>query len=143
MFKHILLPIDLNTEHSWARALPIAVQNCKAFGATLHLVTVVPDVGAHAAVAQFFPDDYEDRVLAQLKDELHAFSKEHVPEGVPVQHIIAHGSIYKEILEAAKKVGADLVVMAAYRPELEDYLLGPNAARVVRHAECSVMVVRD
>ncbi|MCG8509923.1 MAG: universal stress protein [Rhodospirillales bacterium] len=143
MFKHILLPVDLNSEHSWKKALPIAVQNCKAFGATLHLVTVVPDVGAHAAVAQFFPDDYEDRVLEQLREELHAFSRDNVPEGLPVQHVIAHGSIYKEILEAAKRVQADLVVMAAYRPELEDYLLGPNAARVVRHAECSVMVVRD
>ncbi len=143
MFKHILVPIDLNEEHSWRKALPIAVENGKSFGATLHLVTVVPDLGAHTAVAQFFPDDYEDRVLAQMRDELHAFSKANVPEGVKVQHIISHGSIYKEILDAAEKVKADLIVMAAYRPELEDYLLGPNAARVVRHASCSVMVVRD
>jgi nucleotide-binding universal stress UspA family protein len=143
MFKHILLPVDLNTEDSWKKALPIAIQNCKAFGATLHLATVVPDVGTHAAVAQFFPDDYEDRILSQVRDELHAFSKANVPDGVKVQHVIAHGSIYKEILDAAERVKADLIIMAAYRPELEDYLLGPNAARVVRHAECSVMVVRD
>ncbi len=143
MFKHILLPVDLNEEHSWKKALPIAVENCKAFGATLHLVTVVPDLGAHAAVAQFFPDDYEDKVLGQMKNELHAFSKAHVPEDVRVQHIISHGTIYKEILDAAKRVKADLIVMAAARPDLEDYLLGPNAARVVRHARCSVTVVRD
>ena len=46
------------------------------------------------------------------------------------------------ILDLAEKIGADLIVMASHRPELKDYLLGPNAARVVRHAECSVMVVR-
>lgn len=33
--------------------------------------------------------------------------------------------------------------MAAHRPALKDYLLGPNAARVVRHSNCSVLVVRD
>ena len=46
------------------------------------------------------------------------------------------------ILATAKKVRADLIVMAAHRPEFRDYLLGPNAYRVVRHAECSVLVVR-
>lgn len=143
MFKHILLPVDLNEEHSWEKALPVAVENCMAFDATLHLVTVVPDLGTNAAVAQFFPDDYEEKMLAQMRDELHAFSKTHVPEGVRVQHIISHGTIYKEILDAAKKVQADIIIMAAARPDLEDYLLGPNAARVVRHAQCSVTVVRD
>ncbi|MDX9860174.1 MAG: universal stress protein, partial [Rhodospirillales bacterium] len=72
----------------------------------------------------------------------HAFSARHVPAGIRVQHIIAYGKVYKEILDATKLVKADLVIMGAHHPELEDYLLGPNAARVVRHAGCSVMVVR-
>jgi nucleotide-binding universal stress UspA family protein len=33
--------------------------------------------------------------------------------------------------------------MGSHRPELSDYLLGPNAGKVVRHAKCSVMVVRE
>ena len=33
--------------------------------------------------------------------------------------------------------------MSANRPELKDYLLGPNAARVVRHSDVSVLVVRE
>ncbi|MEP3300223.1 MAG: universal stress protein, partial [Pseudoruegeria sp.] len=37
---------------------------------------------------------------------------------------------------------ADLIVIGAHRPDFKDYLLGPNAARVVRHSECSVYVVR-
>ena len=65
------------------------------------------------------------------------------PNDVTIQHIVGHGSIYQEILSCAKKIGADLIVMASHRPELEDYLIGPNASRVTRHANCSVMVVRD
>jgi nucleotide-binding universal stress UspA family protein len=40
-------------------------------------------------------------------------------------------------------MNADLIVLAAHRPELKDYLLGPNASRVVRHAKCSVYVIRE
>ena len=39
--------------------------------------------------------------------------------------------------------GAELIVMASHRPELRDYLIGPNAARVMRHADASVLVVRE
>jgi len=78
-------------------------------------------------------------VLAGLRE----FVRQHVPEGVRVQNIVSQGTIYKEILDAAERVGCDLIVMASHRPELADYLLGPNAARVVRHANCSVLVVRD
>jgi nucleotide-binding universal stress UspA family protein len=39
-------------------------------------------------------------------------------------------------------VNADLIVMASHKPTVTDYLLGANAAHVVRHAGCSVMVVR-
>jgi universal stress protein F len=32
--------------------------------------------------------------------------------------------------------------MGAHRPSLADFLLGPNSARVARHAGCTVTVVR-
>jgi nucleotide-binding universal stress UspA family protein len=66
-----------------------------------------------------------------------------MPDAVPTQRIIAEGKIYREILKAAQTVPADLIVMGSHHPELKDYLLGPNAAKVMRHADCSVLVVRD
>jgi nucleotide-binding universal stress UspA family protein len=66
-----------------------------------------------------------------------------VPDAIPCKRIISEGKIYQEILRAADAVKADLIVMGSHRPELSDFLLGPNAARVVRHARCSVMVVRE
>jgi nucleotide-binding universal stress UspA family protein len=66
-----------------------------------------------------------------------------VPDAVPTQRIVAEGKIYREILNAAKSIQADLIVMGSHHPELKDYLLGPNAAKVMRHADCSVMVVRE
>ena len=58
--------------------------------------------------------------------------------------LVTHGaSIYAEILGAAEEAEADLVVVGSHRPAMKDYLLGTNAARVVRHACCSVLVARD
>ncbi len=59
------------------------------------------------------------------------------------RQIIAEGKIYREILNAAQAIEADLIVIGSHHPERKDYMLGPNAARVVRHVDCSVMVVRE
>jgi nucleotide-binding universal stress UspA family protein len=59
-----------------------------------------------------------------------------------VRHVVVTGNTYDEILRVAEADGAALIVIGAHQPDLRDYLLGPNAARVVRHAKCSVLVVR-
>jgi len=141
MYKDILLSVDLGDENSWKKALPTVTEYCRAFGATLHVMTVVPTFGM-SIVGQFFPEGFEQKALDAATERLRAFTKDHIPETVSVQHVVAHGTIYEEILATAKKVEADLIVMASHRPELQDYLLGPNSARVVRHATCSVLVVR-
>lgn len=56
--------------------------------------------------------------------------------------MVGEGSVYESILSVAQKTKVDLIVMESQRKELKQYLLGPNAARVVRHAACSVLVVR-
>jgi nucleotide-binding universal stress UspA family protein len=142
MYRNILLPVDLSDEHSWRKALPTAIALRAAFQAQLHVMTVVPDFGL-PMVGQFFPEGYEAKAHQHVAAELEAFVAQQVPEDVTARRIVATGKIYQQILRVAKEVGADLIVMGSHHPELSDYLLGPNAARVVRHADCSVMVVRE
>jgi nucleotide-binding universal stress UspA family protein len=52
------------------------------------------------------------------------------------------GSVYNEVLREADRIGADLIVVGSHRPTMATYLLGSNAATIVRHARCSVLVVR-
>ncbi|MBL8659265.1 MAG: universal stress protein [Rhodospirillales bacterium] len=141
MYRDILLAVDMNEDSSWRRALPTAVEYCRAFQSTLHVVTIAPDFSM-PFVGQFFPADYARNVADALLATLHSFVRKHVPDDVRVQHIVSEGTVYQEILRVADDIGADLIVMASHRPALKDYLLGPNAARVVRHAACSVLVVR-
>ncbi len=142
MFKDVLVPVDLDNPESQKKAVSTAVEMAKAFDSRLHIMAIVPNFGVNV-VSNFFPPDFEERAMEEASKQLHSFVKESIPEGIHVQHIVAVGTIYEEILEFANKHQIDMIVMASHRPELRDYLLGPNAARVVRHANCSVTVVRD
>jgi len=141
MYKSILVPIDLGEESSWSKALPTAEKLALTFGAELHVVTVVPDFGK-SIVGSFFSKDYEAQALEKAGEMLKTFLEEHNPHNQTIKGHIAHGTIYEEIAKTADKLNSDLIVLSSHRPELKDYLLGPNAARVVRHANQSVMVVR-
>ena len=142
MFKSILFPVDLGQESSWKKALPSAVEMARAGEAQLHIMTVLPDFGM-SMVSVAFPSDFEEKGLAAVKQALEEFVIEHVPGEITVKYHVAHGSIYSEIMAAADQLGCDLIVLSSHRPEMRDYLIGPNAARVVRHAKQSVFVVRD
>ena len=85
--------------------------------------------------------------LQQWKDdaakELQALSDKYVPKDMQGGVVVENGTVYREIVEAAKDLDISHIVMYAHRPSLADFLLGPNSARVARHAGCSVTVVRD
>ncbi|WP_029057091.1 universal stress protein [Stappia stellulata] len=140
LFKHVLACVDLGDVAS-SRQVVLAAREIMSPESVLHIFTAVPDFG-RSIVGSFFPDDFETTAIDKTREELHGFIDEQVPDGIRVQAVIGHGNIYEEIIEAAEKVQADLIVIGSHRPELKDYLLGPNAARVVRHAPVSVLVVR-
>jgi nucleotide-binding universal stress UspA family protein len=142
MYKNILLPVDLNEESSWKKALPTAVEYCHAFGAALHVMTVIPDY-RKGIVAQYFPADFEKKAREETDKQLQALIKKLVPQALSTQQHVTRGSIYDQIVQTAKRINADLIVMASHRPGAQDYLIGPNATRVIRHFGGSVLVVRD
>ena len=139
MYKTILLPVDPADASSWQKALPVALDQARQSGASLHLLTVVPDVLGLPNL----PADYGSGMVEHATTQLEKLVTDEVPDGTSVSRSVRQGTVYREILAEADAVGADLIVMGSHRPELKDYLLGPNAARVVRHAQTSVLVVRS
>ena len=141
MFKVVLFSVDLAHEESWRKALTVALETAKAAGARLHVMTVVPEV-AVPALMQAGPFDYQAQLVPQAKAALDLFLREQVPAGTSAQPIVAYGSVYQEILRVSAEIPADLIVMAAHRPQPGDFLIGSNAERVSRRARCTVMLVR-
>jgi nucleotide-binding universal stress UspA family protein len=138
-FKKILVPVDLGEDSSWKEALPTAIDQAQHAGGELHIVTVVPDEPPQLA---WLPEDYSAKMIAYANAQLEKLIETTIPEQTKAEKHVRQGAIYREIVKLSQEIGADLIIMASHRPELKDFLLGPNAARVVRHAECAVLVVR-
>ena len=93
--------------------------------------------------AKTAPLGYE-LIEADLENRIAALIRRVNASDLKPNILVTHGaSIYAEILAVAEQAEADLVVVGSHRPAMKDYLLGTNAAPVVRHARCSVLVARD
>lgn len=137
----ILLAVDLSDAKSSRQALDGAIELLSE-GGTLHVVSVLPDFGL-AQVSGYFKTDFEGNALLNLGRQLEDWTQTHVPKTIKVRPHVLHGRIYHEVLKAADKLNVQVIVLAAHHPELKDYFLGPNAARIVRHAKQSVYVIRN
>jgi nucleotide-binding universal stress UspA family protein len=142
MFSNILLPVDLGSLESQEKAIDTAAAMAENQGARLHILSIVPDLGV-GFVGSFFPRDFQARAMEEARKQIEAFVLERFPDRTDVSPLIAHGTIYQEILKVAEDSSADLIVLTSHHPEAKDYMLGTNASRVVRHAHCSVLVVRN
>lgn len=142
MYKSILLPIDVADDSHSKKALETALRLATDYKATLHIVTVVPDFGV-GMVSSYFEKDFPTKAIESTEKLLNDFAKKHIGDKVRYETKVCYGTIYDQIIETAKEAGCDLIVMGSHRPALEDYLIGPNAARVMRHSKQSVFIVRD
>lgn len=141
MFNKILLPIDLGEESSIEKPLAVAERLARDYDAELHVMTVIPTYSL-PVVGSYFPKTFEREAMDATKEALKSLLQDRAEDPSRIKGHVAHGTIYAEINRVAEVLGCDVIVMASHRPDLKDYLLGPNAARVVRHAGCSVFVVR-
>ncbi|CRL09875.1 universal stress protein [Phaeobacter italicus] len=143
MSKSVLCALELNGDATDRKVLTEAARMAELDGAQLDVVNVLPDFG-ESWVSGFFEEHHHERAIKEANDRLQTLCKEVLGEdrNAKVRHLVATGKAYQEILKVADKAGSDLIVIGAHKPELTDYLLGPNAARVIRHSSCSVYVVR-
>lgn len=141
MFRKILLSVDLNDPEGSRKPAEAARRMAEMCGAELHVVNVVPDYGM-AMVGSFFGSDQAKRAVQEARDAMTGWAAEALPDVPAARLHVLKGTIYDRILHLSDEIGADAIVVGAHRPELEDYLVGPNSARVVRHAHQSVLVIR-
>ena len=137
MFKRIMTPVDLGHLDRIRRALEVTASEARHHDAPVTYVSVAPNTPGPQG---HNPEEFRAKLKAFAEEQSRAHGIE-----ATAHAIISHDptiDVDDKLLEAVEETGADLVVMSSHRPDLEDYLLGPNAARVVRHAATSVLVVR-
>ncbi len=141
MFKNLLLAVDVLSPESAKRSAHAAVSMARAEGATLHLLNVVPDSGM-AIVAASLSADQMSKARSNALTELETWADSVIPDDVERACHVVEGTVYDQIIRVSDQMGIDAIIVGAHRPELKDYLIGPNAARVARHAQQSVFVIR-
>lgn len=135
MYKNILIPVVFDDEHDNAAAFQAAraLSDDGARFTVLHVVEPVPSY-----VAAQFPKDHLAQAHAIMREKLAAMA-EKLPGADPV---LAHGGASRTIVDQAKTLECDCIVMASHRKHIGDLLIGSTADRTVRHAPCSVHVIR-
>ncbi|MEM8539990.1 MAG: universal stress protein [Pseudomonadota bacterium] len=144
MIKSVLCAIDVSNPGEDKIVLQQAARLASLDDAQLDVITVVPDFGM-SMVGTFFDEGHHDKMIEEAKEQLN----EQVTDALgadanaAVRHIVVFGKTYQEVLNAAQEAKSSVIVVGAHKPDLAEYLLGPNAARIVRHAKTSVYVVRS
>ncbi len=139
MIKTILVPIDVAAEESAGAALSLARDLADKYGGRIVLLNVVEEVPGY--VISQLPTGFHQKALEEAAALLKKIA---VKNGLAdsAETIIREGHPSTQILEHAGEIGADMIVIASHDPGIADYFLGSVAARVVRHAHCSVLVAR-
>ncbi len=140
MFKTILVPVDLGEVEAAKPAIDKAVELAGISGGALRLVYVRAIVPV--TYMEFMPPAFDQEQQGEAEAKLAEVAAGIGLRSEQVSAVVRLGSVYNEILEEAETMGADLIVVGSHRPTMATYLLGSNASTIVRHARCSVLVVR-
>jgi len=136
VYKNLLVPIANDDDPMLPGMLRVAGEIRSEGGkiTLLHVVEAVPGF-----VQTYLPEDTQTRHRRDAEAML-----ERIADGLagPVATVVVEGHGGRAILQPAGPDRTDCIVMGSHRPGFQDVFFGSTAAHVVRHAPCSVHVVR-
>jgi universal stress protein F len=141
MYNNILLPVDIEHPAESAKALSIAIDEAQRSKGKLTVMTVAPGFGS-PLVASYFDEGATQEALKEVARHLKQYVDDNIPDGVEVDAVVVEGNPAERILKQEKADNIDLIVIASHNSQIEHILLGSCAAKVVRHAQCTVTVVK-
>lgn len=146
--KRILVPLDSAPVHE--PALPIAIEFARACNAAIQTITVVPTMntlsGERAAAGSFLPTTMNALLeLAERggKEYIENITRKLSSEGLDASSSIARGDAASEIVTAAERAAANLIVLATHgRGTIDAFWARSVTPHVIAHAPCPLLLVR-
>ncbi|MBI2790368.1 MAG: universal stress protein [Gammaproteobacteria bacterium] len=140
IYNSILVAVDLHPsydEYTAKRATEIA----KERGAKLYIIHCVEGIHAYGAAQGYqLIMEVEQQVEQEARKALTALAaKCGIP---PEQQIIANGPPQRVVLEQAKNLKVDLIIVGGHGRHGISLLLGSTADGIMHHAECDVLAIR-
>ena len=135
MYTNILVPVVFEHQPLTAQAIAIA-NELLADGGSVTVLHVMEEIPSY--VATMVSKEVLESSLEQARTDL----EDIVSKSKNAKAAVVRGHTSSTILDYSEEIEADCIVIASHKPGLQDYFLGSTAARVVRHAKCSVHVIR-
>ena len=148
MYKKLLVPVDGGelTDRAMTQSIDLARQ----LGAAIVAFVVEPDmplpnVGTRPGTYQRQMNEHETRTDTHALDVLSRFGEQARAAGVEFSGRHARtDAVDRAIAQTASELECDMIVMATHgRGFISHAILGSTAERVVRHAPCPVLIVRE
>jgi len=141
MSDRILVAVDIGETDIASPALEAAVEVARTSGGSIRLVYVRSPIPVTRM--DFIPPEYFEEQEKLAASKLADLARTIPLDAARVSTASRFGAAYVGVLEEAREWNADLIVVGAHQPTIATYLLGSNAKKIVRHAHCSVLVVRS
>lgn len=143
--KRVVVPVDFS-QHALG-ALDYAIELTAGFTPEVIVVFALErlefaDMGAvygPPVAVQGVVEEQRRAARSELAKLVARFTK----RGVRIRAVLQEGSAHRVIVDCAKRLRADLIVMGTHgRTGVSRVLLGSVAETVVRHAHCPVLTMR-
>ncbi|MCP3680600.1 MAG: universal stress protein [Gammaproteobacteria bacterium] len=136
-YKHLMFATDLTEEN--AHTIPRVKKLAELYGAKLSVVHVVEHLAtvAYGYIGSF---DIEQQLLEEAKNEMKKVG-EKLGVAEEDQHVEV-GHPKTEIIEIAKKLNVDLIVVGSHGRHGLGVLLGSTCNAILHSAPCDVLTVR-
>jgi nucleotide-binding universal stress UspA family protein len=135
VYNNILVPVSFEAGRDAHKALEVA-QAIRSAGGKISIFHVIEHLPKYAN--DLLPEDHVETARKAVTAEIAP-----MVEGIAdVDVVVVEGHSARTILDFAEKNNKDCIVITSHRPGMQDLFFGSTAARVVRHAQCSVHVIR-
>lgn len=139
MYDRIL--VAYNASNNSTIALREAVSIARVNNAELTVLAIVPNAGSFSTVELTGPMDVQGAVHNRVQEAVEAVSKELREDGINVKTNIRTGDPADEIIEAAYRMKADLVVVGhSTKGMLARWLQGSIGAKLLTDLPCSLLI---
>jgi len=141
MYKNILFPVDLEHTAEAEKALALSIDEARRSKAKLTVMTAAPGFGM-PIVASYFEENAVKQALKEVARHLKRYVADNIPDDIETKAVVVEGNPGELILKQACQDAVDLIVIPSHNSQIENLFLGSVAAQVVRHATCTVTVVK-
>ena len=142
MYKRVLVPVDLDDLSVINKVFDLIKGSIFQDEAChIRLINVQPIVPMN--ILGYLPPTFDEEVDLHVQINFENLLPESNLPDHKITKIIRRGNVSDEVLAEANDWKADMIIIGSHRPSMSNYLLGSNAATIVRHAKCSVLVVRQ